>query len=291
MTRPVPWFTMMDGGHGQLPQQGLLQVSGAWGGDWQSRGLMEAGQAWWQGFCVLGNNDTPCHVLWSLLLHGLKWSCELNPLQLDLVSQAVSVMAEALAVCREPRYILERQACLCPRWRFINMIVTSLAPLETSATLRLAFRAMAPQQVACCSEYLPALFTCFQTQVPFGAASRTHVAWWEPVVVTSHQASVFLYLEGKQVILANWVIWEDGKRLWLRRHTFQIYVQMWLLLASGLMSQLLGHHQLTLVNTATNGLKIVEKQADVPALCDLSQASSLAMLHSSPGKWGTGLPH
>lgn len=52
------------------------------------------------------------------------------------------------------------------------------------------------------------------------------------LVVTSHQASVFLYLEGKQVALANWVIWEDGRRLWLRRHTFQIYVQMWLLLAS-----------------------------------------------------------
>lgn len=158
----------------------MSKWAGGGGADWQSRGLREAGQARWQGFCVLGNNDTPCHVLWSLLLHGLKWSCELNPLQLDLVSQAVSVMAEALAMCREPRYILERQACLCPRWRFINMVVTSLAPLETSATLRLAFRAMAPQQVACCSEYLPALFTCFQTQVPLGAASRTHVAWWEP---------------------------------------------------------------------------------------------------------------
>lgn len=92
----------------------------------------------------------------------LNWSCEQKPLRVDLTSQAVSVMAEALAVYKKPSYTLERQACLCPRWRCINMIVTSLAPVETSATLRLAFRATAPQQVACCSEYLPVLVaSCF----------------------------------------------------------------------------------------------------------------------------------
>jgi hypothetical protein len=109
------------------------------------------------------------------------------------------------------------------------------------------------------------------------------------LLVTYHQVSVFLYLEGKQVAQANCVIWEGGKWPWLRRHTFHIYVQMWLLLASGLMSQLLGHHQLTLPNTSTNSLKIVEKQAGVPALCHLSQAGPGHALFLTWNK-GAGLP-
>lgn len=138
---------------------------------------MAAGQARWQGFCVLGNNDTPYHVLWSLLLHGLKWSHEEQPLGVDLASQLFSVMTEDMAVCKEPRYTLEGQAYLGPRWRFINTIVTPLALLGTSATLRLAFRAMVPRQVTCYSEYLTVfLFPAFQTQAPLRAVFRTHVA-------------------------------------------------------------------------------------------------------------------
>lgn len=49
---------------------------------------------------------------------------------------------------------------------------------------------------------------------------------------------------------------------------------MWRLLMSGLMPQLLGHHQVTLPTTTTNSLKIVETVPEVPALCDLSQEPS-----------------
>lgn len=56
---------------------------------------MAAGQAGWQGFCVLGNNDISCHALWSFLLHSLRCSHGQQPLGVNLVSQTFSATAGA----------------------------------------------------------------------------------------------------------------------------------------------------------------------------------------------------